>query len=239
MTDERVPFWREHLGLAITGIVFLGFLIRLTVVSHTNQTTALTILQHTSPSAALFGLASAIVAPLTMGVLGGGAYAYAYLGLVRDAEFPWLRWAYVVGAAIAIAFAVSAVFGAAGLLLATASLVFESRRRKGPHDATEISPSRSIMVPVILTITGYLVLNDRMWLPAERVLLTDGTVVVGYVLDRDDTLTILRDADRVVVRQRVDHVTGETYCTNQAPDQWWLRSVYQWAKETRYARCAG
>lgn len=88
--------------------------------------------------------------------------------------------------------------------------------------------SITLVFLVALVTHGYPLMNQlrelptsstRMWLPAERVTLGDGTTRVGYVLDAGgDWTTILWDNDRTVGILITDQVRARQVCRLGLPD---------------------
>lgn len=86
----------------------------------------------------------------------------------------------------------------------------------------EKSPERTLAAIVVLfavcaccAIATVLapILDDRMWLPAHRLTMTNGFPVVGFILGRDDsTVVVLREADRSVLLLRSTEIRTESIC---------------------------
>lgn len=238
-TTAGVLPWREHVGLIVTALLFAAFLLRLMVVSAFNTTTMLAILQRSSPTTALFAFAVTTAIP---GVLSSAAGVFVSTAVrsIRTSDRALRRWLATSGVSlVALALLVSwlAALGAVvvgGVLLVTDSL----SQTSFPAQVDPARERRYVLTLVVSIFVLVTVTADAMWLPAERIERTDGSAVVGYVLDRTDyDLTVLVDGTRLVVRVATDTVRSTEYCT-LAKKRRWERPLLSYAhRGGDYRKC--
>jgi hypothetical protein len=76
---------------------------------------------------------------------------------------------------------------------------------------------RVLLIVVGVLMMGYgfsqVLLNDVPWLPPERIVLTNDTVMVGYIVSESNSdLTILRDSDRSIITLPTNKVKDQILC---------------------------
>jgi hypothetical protein len=215
-------FIDDHLSLVVTGALFTAFVVKLVAVSHSNTTTMSAILQRTGPSAVLFGIAAQVGIWVAFGLLLGLGARLVDDGKVTDTT---TIFALLGASAALVALLASVVLAGAVLLLGLAGLW--RRRRRAPRGRGGGVNRQLAFAGLGSALALVLFLNDGVWLPAEALTTASGERHVGFVLDSDDSWTVLlREKDRVVVRLATGSIERRQYCSLGDSDDWWGRPFY-------------
>jgi hypothetical protein len=228
--------------------------LRLWSIAHMNPAVALSLVQLTSVSNVLFGLAVVVFPTI---VICSGLYVHfictEYLTIfTKNARSHikydppdrllayFLLWPPVATIAVAFVPVFPGVLILAGIvILSIARVVTGSKPElKKPENAStrsspHVPPSSPglpvgrmqgisyklrfvyIAIGIVACCIGFAMLafDDAPWMPAERISLTSGQVVVGYVVAQSDSdLSVLRDSDRDLILIPLAQVRSTELC---------------------------
>jgi hypothetical protein len=203
-------------------------IVKVSRVAHLNPATAVAIVNASGPVQVALGVLTSAA---------GGA-AVATFGLA--AFFAWgrLRSGVNVGAAIvALAAGLVAVvqlvalipalaFGVIGLGVVVITGLFKRGQEGAAAGSVRSAPQRPIwqrqtlgfvalvVAWVLLALGAALGVDDKMWLPAERVTLASGQRMTAYVVSTSDQwTTLLRDRDRAILFVRPTEIRSRALCS--------------------------
>ncbi len=220
-------------ALAATMIVSL----RILTVAHLNLSIALQLISLTDTPKVLLGLAILFFEPLlivlalyvhlvcteTLGDAVRAARSKVPFEISnRSLAFAFL-WPPVMVMAVAFFATRAGLLLLIGAALWTVQRVWLDTKPPEPGSPSKVRPKPSLGFHLFLIITGTILvgvgfamvaLDDTPWLPPERIVLTNGTIIVGYVVaESNSQLTILQNSDRSIINMSTSQVRSQRLCT--------------------------
>lgn len=202
---------REHLGLAVAGVLTLMTLLRTLAIANYDPVTALAVLQER-------GLVDVVSATL----LSIGYWVpllVLYVGdvrLRREHEWKAVLLALVLGAFL-WPFWVLVLFGVPLVIIEVVGFIGRLRDRDRSGRFYGEPRFRRSGIAALVVVALIPLLQPLPWMPAER-LTIQGRQVTGYVLSDEGTrLSILRETDRAVVYLDAVDLTDRELCRGVGP----------------------
>jgi hypothetical protein len=100
---------------------------------------------------------------------------------------------------------------------------------------------RGVGILFLAVFFGFALFNTRPWLPAERFAPSQGPVFTAYVLrESPESLVVMRDNSRTVVRIDPATIKARTFCTTRSPETgvlWQSLITLLLHDATRYQKC--
>lgn len=219
LDDPLLRFAKEHPALTVTGVTTALFVVKVMFVSHLNTTVALGLVSATGPAELATGMLALLFPTLLL--------LLAYTMLLSTFVF------YVRGRRTAVLFEASLLVTLFAVVTAPlGSLLFfvginvaalgggywfgrRRQRRGGPPLSSYWPVLQWRLIGMALGVVFVIAAAPTAWLPPENYLVVGMTEEqVGYfVEDEGEWITILRDADRSLVRHRAEEVEDRDVCT--------------------------
>jgi hypothetical protein len=220
VTDNPVRWWAGRETVLISAGAGVVLVCRVLGVSRGNSTTAILLLSEADTSTTLLGLVVYLsrLAPVIWCTLALSVMFVASEAGDRSTARSWgLR--YLAGLGVAVVLTpLSDILGILvfGGLIGLLSWLLSSDPGKR---RTSLRWLARVTVPLFVTGIGLVALfNPRPWLPAERIAPRHGPALTGYVLNESpDTVVVLRDDNRAVVRLDPATISSRAFCALEAP----------------------
>ncbi|MER6938018.1 hypothetical protein ABTX24_09365 [Nocardioides sp. NPDC127514] len=229
----------EHLGLLVSGGVFLLISIQILAVAGYDVTTALAVVQAGGAANIALGTALASAPLVATFVLAYGVTRYV-IGSHADPDRYW-RWAPFISVGVLCTFIVQwTVLAVIAVWIALHRLgVYWRKKHPRPSDSSaERSPMSSAerrawrLFPLLV----FLPTLGTSWMPAEHLSMTDGTSVNGYVVSASGgELTMVQLEPKKFVRIAAASVSRRQVCAKSS--SFWSASVVGSLKEPVYKEC--
>jgi hypothetical protein len=230
---------RQHLGLVVTGGVFVTIGLRVLAASRGDVSSALALLQNADPVEVVVGMGIQLLPWLPLLVASivvylrdasseeegpsktGFTFKVAGVALITSSLLGPFHWVYVLGLGVGIAVL---CFG-----LEHARRESESRRRMHTW-------SRHVLIVLTTIVYLLLALSPTMWLPRERIAHREERTV-GFVLKSDFVATVvLTSRTRAVKHILTSDLEGREICVLKEPERPLLFRLIGGAEED-YPRC--
>lgn len=229
----------DHLGLLVSGGVFLLISVQILAVAGFDVTTALAVIQAGGAANIALGTALASAPLVATFVLSYGVTRYA-TGSGADPDRYW-RWAPFISVGILCTFLVQwTVLAMMVVWIALHRLgVYWRKKHRRPPDS---SPGRYPLSSAerrawrLLPLAVFIPTLATSWMPAEHLSLKDGTSLSGYVVSvSEGELTMVQFDPKKFVRIAAASVSSRQVCSESS--SFWSASVVDLLKEPVYKEC--
>jgi hypothetical protein len=218
--DPVMRFATEHPLILWAGIAAVVLVVKVLIEVRGGTESALTVVQGAGAVGVLLSLALSWIPALAPAVATMAFLAVFDLGRQSVASVLALRpVSTTVGIAAAlVTLAVTSVLGIA-LFVAVVALVYIViylvRRRQARHAKVPERARRSdrLMATSLGFAVGAILLFPGMWVPPERLSMTDGSAEVAFVIStQDGWATLLRESDRSIDQVKMDEIVARKVC---------------------------
>jgi hypothetical protein len=236
---EVMPSARRFVGVLPWSALAASLIVtlRILMVAHLNLSIALQLVTLTDTSKVLLGLAIIMFIPLLIFV---ALYVHlACIEILKDAIerarlklpvdlpnrslFFIFLWPFVAVLAFAFLASGSGLVALIGLILWSIQRLWIDTKSSGsPRSTPAVDKKPPFGFRIFLITSGLILmgvgfasicLNDTPWMPPERIILTNGSVVIGYVVaESNSEITILRNSDRSIITLPPTQVRSQVLC---------------------------
>jgi len=244
--EERRPpsggvvpqLFRDHVPLMASGAAVVLIAGRFLLTSRGNVTTALGLLQETSPAIVILGTlitgAQLLALGLWMGLLQSSVLAWRH-GRRRIA----VQRLGLCGGVLVVQFLIVPLGTALWMTLIVGFVAHAFWRRwNEPHDP---SPPRSLaswLITVIpLAVLATLALLATYWWPQENIRLTDGTVRSYMVISSSPDGDTVLMKDSVLSRVATKSIVSRRYCESHQQIRIFRQTAWELMSPDQYERC--
>ena len=217
--DPVMRFATEHPLILWTGIALTVLVIKVLVETRGTTESALTVIQGTSVVGLLISLAMSWIPALAPAVAATALLAAFDLGRRSVSTVLALRpVSTVVGiVALLVTLAVTSVLGILLFLAVVAVayvVIFLVRRRSRGAPVPERARRADRLIATTLGFAvGAILMFPGMWVPVERLSMSDGSAEVAFVINTNDGwATLLRESDRSIDTVPLAEIVGRKVC---------------------------
>lgn len=236
---------RHHLALVVSAVMLVTVVLKLVMVAHGSQETIAALLQ--TAGTVNVALAALLAATTNLGLLLA-VWAIPHFGEAVREKDPLL----VPAVALVASFVIVALLApwwqaalavgylAAMLLAGVPFMLYDRvrRKRRTPREAPRRWEATVAVAIGAVTLWLIVLASDQPWLPAQRLTLASGEPIVGFVVaEEEDSITVMRDSDRVVVRIPSREVSDRAYCTLDDRDPRPLPVLLLSRERPEYPKC--
>lgn len=214
-SGRGVAWAKDHVAFVGTVSLFVFSVLKVMVVS-ADIPTALGILQTQGAVTVALGVLMAEIGTL-MGLVLVGTYRwFANASDTRSAVIRVQVLVIVLGIAAGL-IPCTGFFISVGLLLFMAIVRAPHTRRSGYGQGRRLGlVSDNLLALLVMLILFQGVFSEDMWLPAETIEMSDGTNIIGYVLNEDRPwIPVLTEEDRTIAYIEAESVQTREICVSE------------------------
>lgn len=227
--------WWDHLGLLLSGALFVLVLVRVLFAAGFDTTTAMAILQHGGTANVVLGSTFASL-PLLTSLMTGHVVARFVFG-----PRPGLTWLplLLLGLVLAVAYVALVAFAAVAILIVLGLLIHWCRRGKSTPPTAPVTeeevPDQSLLTTGLLFLV-LLPMSASSWLPTEELSVRGSASFTGYVLASEGADTYLLTEE---VPEHVQSVPTEYLKRRlcQTEEVWYGITLWDLQQRDRYPEC--